>query len=417
MLTEREMMVAERYAAGESHKEVAAKLHVAPSTVRNHLAAIYRKLDVSNKPELIRALSSRPQNKAALPPPESHAPSIPVLRNLDEIGAPARAGASIAVMPFADIGPTRADHFGHGVAADIHHDLTSCHDLLVSGRSSCLALSGHAADAVSVAKRLGVQYVVQGTVRSHRDKVRLTAELIDDATGAVLWSARFDRVLGDIFEVAAEVATAIVASLSLTIEDAQYERRRHMSADQFSAYDWGLQGNRCLELGGVANIEKARDCFARALALEPDSAAAHTGLSMSYGYECHQLLTMSYAESLERHRELAEQAVALDESDSRGHYALACALVLDGQYERADLHATRAMELSPSEYHNICNRGYTLMSLGRIAESVACFDESLRRNPLAPNSCLMALGLIEHLGANYGQSAVALSRMTAPYVQ
>ncbi len=416
-LSEREFTVAERYATGETHKEIAAKLHIAPATVRNHLAAIYRKLEVKNKPELIQALPAQEGNGTALPSPEAHAPTIPLLRHLDEDGRPSIDGASIAVMPFANIGPTEAEYFGHGVVADIQHELTRCHDLFVSGRSSCLALSGQPADAAAVARKLGVQYLLQGTVRSQHDKIRLTAELVDGATGTVLWSERYDRVLSDVLEIEAEVANSIAASLALQIAGAQYERRRHLSTDELSAYDWRLRGNRLLELGGVENLKKARDCFVSALQLEPNSAATYAGLSMCFGYECDLLLTDNYAESLERHMEYAERAVALDESDSRSHYAMVCALLLSGQFERADLHAVRALELNPSEYHNLCSRGYTLMSLGRNEDSLACFNQSLRRNPLAPNSCLMALGLIEYLEMNYGQSSVALSRMTAATIQ
>ena len=116
-LSEREFTVAERYATGETHKEIAAKLHIAPATVRNHLAAIYRKLEVKNKPELIQALPAQEGNGTALPSPEAHAPTIPLLRHLDEDGRPSIDGASIAVMPFANIGPTEAEYFGHGVVA------------------------------------------------------------------------------------------------------------------------------------------------------------------------------------------------------------------------------------------------------------------------------------------------------------
>ena len=416
-LSEREMMVAERYAEGKTYKQTAAELHIAPSTVRNHLAAIYRKLGVKNKPELIRELSARKSDIGILPPPETPSRTAPVLCNLDRTVPLSSVGASIAVMPFVTIGPAEHDYVGHGVAADIQHDLTRCHDLLVSGRSSCLALSERRDDATSVAEKLGVQYVLQGTLRSDSDKIRLTAELVDGTSGAVLWSERYDRVLNDILDIQAEIANAIAANLSLQIENVQFERRRHLGADELTAYDWRLRGNRCLELGGRQNLYSARDYFAHAIDLEPDSAAAHAGLSMCFGYECELLLAENYAESLERHIELAEQAIALDESDSRGHYAIACGLMLDGQYERADLHAARGVDLNPSEYHNLCNRGYSLMSLGRIEDSIACFTESLRRNPLAPNSCLLAVGLIEYLDANYGQAAKALSRMTGYRVQ
>ena len=417
MLSERERMVAERYATGETHKEIAAALHIAPATVRNHLASIYRKLDVRNKPGLINALSSHACIELVLPLPESNTPTARVLRMLDEDALPPAAQASIAVIPFVNIGPVERSYFSHGVSADIHFDLTRIRDLFVSGRSSCLALSEQTADVIEIARRLGVHYVVQGTVRCHKGSVRITAELVDGANGGVLWSERYDRVLNDIFEIETEIANSIAGALSVRLENAQYERRKDAPLGRLSAYDWQLRGNRCLELGGGANLKKAKQNFSRALECEPESAAAYAGLSMSYGYECDALLTENYSETLDHHRELAEKAIALDESDSRGHYAMVCALQLSGQFELADVHAARALELNPSEYHNICNRGYTLMSLGRIRESIAYFNESLRRNPLAPNSCLLALGLIEYLETNYGQSIIALSRMSPSYIQ
>lgn len=416
-LSEREVTVAARYAEGETYKQIAANLYIAPSTVRNHLAAIYRKLGIRNKAELIRELSVRVSDIGILPPLEVPARTSPILANLNPAGPPRRGGASIAVMPFSNLGPAERDYFAHGIAADVQHYLTCCHDLLVSGRSSCLALGGQENDAIAVARKLGIQFVLQGTSRSDNDRIVLTAELVDGETGTVLWSERYDRVMKDILDVEAELASAVVANLSLQIAEVQFERRRNLDADQVTAYDWRLRGNRLLELGGRQNLQRARDCFRNALKLEPESAASYAGLSMSFGYECDLLLSEDYAGSLAKHVELAELAVATDESDSRGHYALACALMLEGQYERADDHAARGVDLNPSEYHNLCNRGYSLLSLGQIEESVACFTESLRRNPLAPNSCLLAVGLIEYLETNYGQAASALSRMTGYHTQ
>ncbi|MFP6749409.1 MAG: FlgO family outer membrane protein, partial [Alphaproteobacteria bacterium] len=296
MLTERELMIAGRYARGETYKEIAAQVHIAPATVRNHLAAVYRKLEVKNKPGLIRALSNETLARNV-----PSAPTVPILLNLEDSLQPPSGGASIAVMSFANIGPAENEYFGHGVATDIQHYLTRCHDLLVSGLSSAIAMSGLARDATEVAKRLGVQYVLQGTVRTRQDKVRLTAELVDGASGAVLWSERYDRMLNDILEIEAEVAGAITANLSLKIEETQYERQRHLSDDQLSAYDLRLRGNRFLELAGKNHLERARDCFTNALMLEPVSAPAFAGLSISYGYECDQLVTENYGGSLERH--------------------------------------------------------------------------------------------------------------------
>ena len=416
-LSKRELTIAERYAEGDTYKEIAARYHIAPSTVRNHLAAIYRKLEVGNKPALIRALSSAGAAGDGVPPPEVAAPSLALMRNLGPDGPPPASSPSIAVMPFATLGPENSDHVGHGIAADIQHDLTRSHDLLVSGRSSCMALYERVLDPAIVARQLGVHYVLQGSVRVQRDRLRLTAELVEGETGTLLWSARYDRALADILDVEAEIALAVAGGLTIEIEAAQHRRRGRLPADHLTAYDWRLRGNRCLEQSGATNLRKAKACFTRALELEPESAAAQAGLSIAFGYECDLLLARDYGASLEHHIAHAEAALALDESDSRGHYAMSCAMMLTGRFELADQHAARGLELNPSEYHNLCNRGYTYMALGRFADSVAIFDESLRRNPLASNSCLMAVALIEYLVSNYGQSANALTRMTAPYVQ
>lgn len=416
-LSKRETTIAERYGTGETYKEIAANLGIAPATVRNHLSSIYRKLGVGNKAELIRALSAHRCEFGALPAPATPARSDSVLTNLSAFDRALVVGPSIAVMPFENIGPEERAYVGYGITADIQHELTRSEDLFVAGRSSCLALIGNRVDAVSAAHALGVQYVLQGTVRSDRDRFRFTAELVDSGSGMVLWSECYDGKLVDVLGIEADIVNALAASLSLRIQHAEYERRRHLRDDELTGYDWRLRGNRCLEIGGRSNLDAARDCFERALALEPGSAATYAGLSMCYGYECDLLLAANYEDSLRRHMELAKKAVAADEADSRGHYAMSCALMFDGQFEEADWHAQRGIDLNPSEYHNLCTRGYSLMSLGRIDESLSCFSASLRRNPLAPNSCLLAIGLIEYLERNYGQSASALARMTAYQVQ
>ena len=113
---------------------------------------------------------------------------------------------------------------------------------------------------------------------------------------------------------------------------------------------------------------------------------------------------------------LRSSRTALDPSDSRAHYAMSCAHTLFGRFDLGYEHAVRAMELNPGEYHNICTVGYSLMCLDRFEESSRAFSDSLRTNPLAPNSCLLALGNIEYQEGNFGQSAITLARMTPSYI-
>ena len=417
MLSRRELTVAEHYAAGQSYKEIARELDISPATIRNHIAAIYRKLEINNKAQLVHQLARVAGNARLSQTFVAGTLTAPALQILDALSLDRLSRPSVAVLPFSNIGSAESDYFCHGLTLNVHNNLTRFPDLFVSGRSSCMAASHLAEDIGEVALNLGVQHLVRGAVRTHNDSVRVTVELIDSVSGAVLWSEQFERKLTGILEVETEIANTIAGNLSIRLENAQYERRKKLSPDQLGAYDWQLRGYRSLELGGPENLKKAIHEFSEAIKLDAESAAAYAGLSMSYGYQCDQMLAEDFAQSLERHTSLAEKALALDESDSRAHYTMLCAVSLKRQFELADQHALRAMELNPSEYHNLCSRGYTLMSLDNFEQSVDCFNESLRRNPLAPTSCLLALGLMEYIRGNYAQSALAFSRMQPNYLQ
>jgi len=417
LLSKREFTVAEHYAAGRSYKEIARELEISPATIRNHIAAIYRKLEINNKAQLVHQLARIVGDTRLSRTFATGTLAAPALQILDATSLDKLSRPSVAVLPFTNIGAAERDYFCHGLTLNVHNNLTRFPDLFVSGRSSCLAASHLAEDIGEVALNLGVQYLVRGAVRTHNSSARITTELVDGVSGAVLWSEQFERKLTDILEVETEIANTIAGNLSIRLEDAQYERRKKLSPDQLGAYDWQLRGYRSLELGGPENLNMANREFTAAIKLDPESAAAYAGLSMSYGYQCDQMLAEDFAQALEQHAALAEKAIALDESDSRAHYAMLCALSLKRQFELADQHALRAMELNPSEYHNLCSRGYTLMSLDNFKQSVECFSESLRRNPLAPTSCLLALGLMEYIRSNYAQSAIAFSRMQPNYLQ
>ncbi len=402
-ITEREKTIARRYAAGETYTQIASGLYISPSTVRNHISNIYRKLSVNNKPQLLRALSRQDL-------------TAPVTRLIEGGRLPTVNGASIAVLPLQNSGNPAQGHLVDGETVSIHNYLTRHPDLFVSGRGSCDVL-GVSCSASDASIRLGVQYIVQGCVQIDSGSVQIHIDLVEGSSGTQLISQDFEDDLGGIAIIETDIAASVAGTLSLKIDETQYELRKHLSSDQLLAYDWRLRGNRNLEIGAEVNLQKARYEFGKALEIEPGSAAAFSGLSMSYGYECDQLLADNYSESLARHLEFAETAINLEETDSRGHYAMGCALSMCGQYQQADTHSVRAVELNPSEYHNLCCRGYTLMALGDSETSVAYFNESLRRNPLAPNSCLFALGLIEYLRERYGQAAYAFPRLSSNTLQ
>jgi TolB-like protein len=321
---------------------------------------------------------------------------------------------SIAVLPFKNTSDDpEEEYFSDGVTDGIINGLTRYRDLFVMGRSSSFFFQDKGNDVTEIGKKLGVQYLVQGTVRRREERVRITAELVDTLTGQNLWADHYDRELKDVFAVEDEVTTTIVATLVTSVEDAAYKRSQSRSLENLAAYEWLLRGNRLLERGGKEDLFEARRMYERAVELDPDYSAAYTGLSKSYQYEHWGLLAEDSSEVLNRGLEYGQKAVALDDNDSRAHYAVGHAHFCAGRHELAEFHIEKALALNPGEYHNLCFKGYLLACTGRHEESRTCLTDSMRHNPLAPNSCLCALGMSDYLARRYQEATVMLTRLSS----
>ena len=416
-LSTRERDVAQRYADGMTYRQIAGDLKIAPATVRNQIASIYRKLGVSNKPELIRSLARRQCELGTLPPSISTARTAPVLGIVEKSRRLSEVGASIAILPFKTLGPPDKAYFGPALSAEVQHLLSRCSDLLVSGRSSSLAVNTSKISPKAAAEALGVSYLLEGETELDASTVTVWISLLDGKTAAVLWSERYQFPVLDAPKLHWMIARDLAGLLSLKITTTQETRRARINDDALTAYDLRLRGNHCLEQGGQENLDRAKSYFARALDLNKEDAAALAGYSMCYGYECDLLLSARYDESLQKHFDFARKAVAVDPRDSRAHYALSCALMFQGEFQEADRHAELAVQLSPAEYHTSCNRGYSLLALGQIEKSVEYFEISIRRNPMAPSSCLLACALIDYVEEHYGNATTALAKITGYPVQ
>jgi len=321
---------------------------------------------------------------------------------------------SIAVLPFKNTSDDpEEEYFSDGVTDGIINGLTRYRDLFVMGRSSSFSFRDTAIDVAEIGKRLGVQYLVKGTVRKHDQKIRITAELIDTVNGQNLWAEHYDRELKDVFAVEDEVATIIVSTLVSRIEDSAYQRSQRRAPENLAAYEWVLQGNRNLDHGGKEDLLQARRMYKRAIELDPEYAAAYTGLSKSYQDEHWGHLAEDTTEILSRGIEYGQKAVALDDNDSRAHYAVGHAYFCTGRHELAEFHIEKALALNPGEYHNLCFKGYLLACTGRHEESRTCLTDSIRHNPLAPNSCLCALGMSDYLARRYDGATVMLTRLSS----
>jgi TolB-like protein len=309
--------------------------------------------------------------------------------------APPTDRPSIVVWPFENLGgDSEQDYFAAGITENIIMGLTRFQDLFVIGLKSAFAARDDGEAAEQTGRRLGVRYLVEGRVRRSGKRVRVTAQLIEAASGRRLWAERYDRDLDDLFAVQDEITDVIVATVAGRIEEAG---RRHAEAKRpqdMDVYDCLLRGRHCLNQYTRATEIEARRHFERALALEPNNAAAHAGLAVSHLHEFEAVWAAAPERSLERAFELAQKAVALDEFDSMARYAMANTYYYRQEYELAKLQVEKALELNPNDYHNICSKGWIMTFSGQVAEGVACSTEGMRINPFArlPQRLLCAAG-------------------------
>jgi TolB-like protein len=365
-----------------------------------------RELGVEPEPEtvaLYRKLrqqrSGEPANVIGTPPkPEAENPTLP-------------DGPSVAVLPFENkSGDPDQSYFSDGLTENIITGLTRFREILVIGVKSILIVRDQAGDFREIGRTLGVAHIVEGSIRKIGERVRVTAQLVDAATGQRLWGENYDRDLNDIFAVQDEITDIIVATLAGQIEHLELRRTPTQSNEHPVAYDCVLRGRQCLNRYTKDGEIEARRHFECALELDPDNASAYAGLSTSFIHEYEANWSEAPEEALERAYSHAQKAIALDDADSPARYAMACAYLYRGQHELAKAHIERALELNRNDYHNICQKGWILALGDSPSESINCSVEAMRLNPLVPDNCLFAMGMAEYSSERYEKALAAFGK-------
>lgn len=265
-----------------------------------------------------------------------HAPSVEL---------PSRP--AIAVLPFNNMSADpEQEYFSDGVTEDIITELSRFSELFVIARNSSFQFKDQSVDIRDAAIRLGVQYVVEGSVRKAGNRVRVTAQLIDASAGAHLWADRYDRQLEDIFEVQDDVVRAIVGVLPGRIAAARAEGVGRKPTRDLTAFDYLLRGNHVLHRRGNA-VREALRFYQMAVERDPNFAAAHAMIAIAEGMSVWDLSTYD-DNPLERAYAAGKRAVELDGDDYRSHGGFGEALRQLGQHALARRHLERAMALNPN---------------------------------------------------------------------
>ena len=291
---------------------------------------------------------------------------------------------SIAVLPFVNMSnDPDQDYFSDGISEELLNLLAKIPAFRVAGRTSSFAFKGRSEDLRLIGDSLGVESILEGSVRKSGDRVRITAQLVKTDDGFHLWSETYDRTLDDIFAVQDDIASSVVRELKVTLlgeapQVAGYQR----GIDNGDAYNAYLQGLFFLNQSGPDNLAKAAKYMEQAVELAPDSALAWAGLSRAKADYAGQTSDDPTIE-LSQAREAANRALMLDDSLPEAYLAIAnYEQSFDWNWDSAEKNLKRALELRPGDIAARAEQSNLLITRGKLVEARQSLQQIVREDPL-----------------------------------
>jgi adenylate cyclase len=320
--------------------------------------------------------------------------------------------AAIAVLPFTNMsGDPEQEYFSDGISEDIITDLSKIAGLMVIARNSSFTYKGRSVDVRTIGRELGVQSVLEGSIRRAGNRVRITAQLIDAASGGHLWADRYDRDLTDIFEVQDDVTRRIVDALKVTLSPEEKERLVDAKTSNLAAYDYLLRGRECM-LGKEKNREtfdEATTYFKKAVEYDPNYSQAYACLGFAHIFDYQNRWTDDPDSSLSLAKQYACLALEKDPNEPLARCVSAMTASFEKDLDRAKSEIDLALSLNPSLAlaHNLSgsNRIYS----GQPLEAIPKIEHAMRLDPALSPQFLHFLGMAYLLAGKY-ETAAALLR-------
>lgn len=346
---------------------------------------------------------------------------------------------SIAVLPFINMsGDPEQEYFSDGITEDIITDLSKVSGLFVVARNTVFTYKGKHVDVQEVAKRFGVNFILEGSVRKAGSRVRVTGQLINGKDNGHVWADRYDRDLTDIFAIQDEITHAIVEQLKVKLLPQEKKSIGQTPTGNVEAYTYYLRGRQFFHRHSKSYYQLARRMFAKAVELDPGYARAYAGiadcdsflflhysapveikaifeisakaLALESGLaEAHasQALALSLEERYEEAMGEFEKAIALDPNSFEGHYFYARACFAEGKLERAAELFERAAEIKPDDYQSVCLLIQIYRSLGCDGEKESAARRGIERaereltvHPDNPRPAYLGAAALVTLGQN-----------------
>jgi TolB-like protein/class 3 adenylate cyclase/tetratricopeptide (TPR) repeat protein len=321
---------------------------------------------------------------------------------------------SIAVLPFVNMsGDAEQEYFADGITEDIITALSKLRWLFVIARNSSFTYKGKAVDVKRVGRDLGVRYVLEGSVRKGGNRVRVTAQLIDAATGNHIWAERYDGELTDIFDLQDQLTTRVVGAIAPKLEQVEIERATRKPTESLDAYDHFLRGMASLHQWSGESSDEARRLFYRAIELDAGFASAYGMAAWSFVVRKGNDVMGDRVQEVAEAARLARRAVELGADDAAALAGAGYALVfVVHDLDDGPAILDRALALSPNLAGTLISSGWTKAFLGEPDLAIKHINDAMRLSPLDPMSYRTkgALAIAHFVAGRYDDSSIWAER-------
>jgi TolB-like protein/tetratricopeptide (TPR) repeat protein len=334
---------------------------------------------------------------------------------------PAPSGAappwpSIAILPLTNLsGDVKWERLADGLTEDVITGLARHPDLFVIARNSTMAYKGQSVDVRQVGRELGVRYVLESSVQAERGRVRVTAQLIDAASGGQVWAERYDRPEADLFAVQDEVVDEVVGALGgwtgkiAGALRAQAHRKPPASLEAYELYLIGLEAKHAFTL---EQSQKAIASLRRAVELDPGFARGWAGLGLTYNAAAVNGFSDDPVADNRLWMEYTKKAVALDRTDPLARVNLGLVRALEGDLKSADAEYQATLMLAPNDADILALLAWFMaVTVDRPEEAIHHVEHAIALNPTTPPWYFAALGVARYSAGSYEAAIEALKRV------
>jgi len=306
---------------------------------------------------------------------------------------------SIAVLAFENMsGDPEQEYLADGITEDIITALSKFRWFFVTARNSTFTYKGSAIDIKQVGQELGVRYVLEGSVRKAANRIRITAQLIEAASGNHIWAERYDRELDDIFELQDEITLTIAAAVEPELAGSERHHALHKPTDNLQAWDLFHRGTAKIWKIDQKSMTEGAALMRQALAMDPNLGQAYAYLAFVNFYEIILSRTDDRDGTLQQGIANARRAIAIDRRDYTAHWALGRLHSMEGKHQSAIREMETSIDINPNFAHGYFGLATSYIHAGEPSKAIDYLDMAIR---LSPNDPLL-WGFFANKGIAYG---------------